>query len=326
MKERGMEPDKTIAQLGIDDGQGLLKIMLSIKHVDETSGDMGKKPKYSEGFGPKDFKMSGAKKLILVLVAPATERYDNLCALLALLNLEAIEVGYCCDLKMVLIYLGKQAASSKFCCPFCTGCSPWLGPYTMVTIGSLWNDYSGYVQAGSVLSKAMKFHNVVNPPLVTGPEDQLILGDTFFFPEHHVFTGITSKLVKELERNVFEVPGEGTAFMDEWMADPGVNVSRTVWHGSASFIGNMAELLLARVDHLAAKLREYLANRPENLVVAEQYICALEQFDAVVHSCFGQELKSGYTHLIKRFMDTYRSLGISIPLKVRQKITFFQVN
>ena len=43
MKERGMEPDKTIAQLGIDDGQGLLKIMLSIKHVDETSGERRRK-------------------------------------------------------------------------------------------------------------------------------------------------------------------------------------------------------------------------------------------------------------------------------------------
>ena len=186
---------------------------------------------------------------------------------------------------------GKQPASSKFCCPFCVDCSPLLGSCPLSTIGSLWRDYTGYIEAGSVKAKAMKFHNVVNPPLVTGPEDQLILGETILFPEHHIFSGIVGKLVKELERNVFGDPGEGASFMNEWMANPGVNVCRTVWHGSASFVGNMAELVLARVDHLVATLREYLANRPEHLTQADNYVRALRQLDSVVHSCFGQDLQ-----------------------------------
>ena len=211
---------------------------------------------------------------------------------------------------------GKQPASSKFCCPFCVDCSPLLGSCPLSTIGSLWRDYTGYIEAGSVKAKAMKFHNVVNPPLVTGPEDQLILGETILFPEHHIFSGIVGKLVKELERKVFGDPGEGASFMNKWMADPGVNVCRTVWHGSASFVGNMAELLLARVDHLAARLREYLVSRPEQLAEAENYLRALKQLDSVVHSCFGQDLQPNYTTLIANFMVTYRALEISIPLKV----------
>ena len=45
---------------------------------------------------------------------------------------------------------------------------------------------------------AMKYHNVVKPPLVTDRDDQKILGDLFYFPEHHVFTGIVGKLANEL--------------------------------------------------------------------------------------------------------------------------------
>ena len=54
-----------------------------------------------------------------------------------------------------------------------------------------------YIESGLNISAAQKFNNVINKPLVTGPDDQLILGDTFLFPEHHVFTGIVSKLIKE---------------------------------------------------------------------------------------------------------------------------------
>ena len=148
-----------------------------------------------------------------------------------------------------------------------------------------------YLESGLNISAAQKFNNVTKKPLVTGPDDQLILGDTFLFPEHHVFTGIVSKLIKELEKNAFdpELPEEGPAFMDQWMTDPGVNVARTVWHGSASFIGNMAEKLLSKVNNLEKKLQQYLGQRPECLEVAKSYIQALKQFDAVVHSCFGNQ-------------------------------------
>ena len=315
MLERGLTPDNSLVQVGIDDGQGLLKVMLSVKekfpHVEEKKG---KKAKYEDGFAPNDFKLSGVKKLILLLVSPTTERHDNMAALLGELGIEAIDFGFCCDLKMVLVLLGKQAASSKHCCPFCTGSSPWLSSAPSTTIGSLWRDYTSYVEAGSVLKKAMKFNNVVNPPLVTGLDDQKILGDLFYFPEHHVYTGIHGKLVKELERKVFKTPEEGKAFMDRWMASPGVNVARTVYHGSASFIGNMVTRFLKNIDDLQTQLREYLS--PERFALAEVFITAFNQFAAVVKACFGQTLSPNYTFLIKEFMATYRSLSISIPLKV----------
>lgn len=311
--------------MGIDDGQGLLKVMMSVKKTEPQEEVEKKKAKYEEGFSPKDFKFSGVKKLILLLVSPSTEDHDNMSALLSQLGIKAIEFGYSCDLKMVLMLLGKQSASSKYYCPFCTGCSPWQDEYAAITIKSLWEDYKSYVKAGSDLKKAMNFHNVVNPPLVTGRDDPKILGDLFFFPEHHVFTGIVGKLVKELEKNVFDSPEEGNTFLNEWKASPGIYVSRTVWHGSASFIVNIAHRLLKMVDDLLTRLKGFLA--PYKLELAEVYIKAFKQFKSVVDSCFGQTLTADYATQIKDFMVTYRSLQISVPLKVRLYIVFLmQIN
>ena len=161
----------------------------------------------------------------------------------------------------------------------------------------------------------MKFLKVVNHPLITGKTNDKILGDIFYFPEHHVFTGIVGKLVKEFERNVFDNPEIGKDFMDEWMVSPNVNISRTVYHGSASFVGNMAEKVLKNLDSLSTKVETEV--EPQRLSLANLYLKAFRQFYSVVKACFGQELALGYSALIKDFIITYRSLNISIPLKVK---------
>ena len=78
--------------------------------------------------------------------------------------------------------------------------------------------------------------------------------------------------MKEFERKVFSSPEEGKTFLDEWMSSPSVNVSRTVYHGSASFVGNMAHKFIKKIDSLANKVRETLT--AESLKVAESYILA----------------------------------------------------
>ena len=169
--------------------------------------------------------------------------------------------------------------------------------------------------AGSNLKKAMDLHNVVNPPLVTGGDEKKILGDLFFVPEHHVYTGIFGKLVMEFERKSFDTPQEGKDYLDTWMASPGINVSRTVYHGSANFVGNMVQKFLSKLENLEFKVRQDLS--PAKLLVSNTYMEAFKLLRAVVKSCFGQTLSPGYSALIKDFSTHYRSLNISIPLKVR---------
>ena len=268
--------------------------------------------KYSEGFGVKDFKLSGVKKLIILFASPTCETYENLATILKVLNLEALDFGFTCDLKLVLILCGKQCAASKHCCPFCEGCSPWLTETSPTTIGSLWASYGSFIEAGSNLKLAQRFKNVVNPPLLIGPTDCKVLG-LVYFPELHVLTGIVGKLVKEMERKVFSSPEAGKKFLDDWMASPLVNVARTVYHGSANFVGDMAKLLLKKVGHL----EEAISMLEDGTIIkAAPFIKAFKQFEEVRKACFGQHVEKDYALKIKVFMVTYRSLEISIPLKV----------
>ena len=168
------------------------------------------------------------------------------------------------------------------------------------------------MQNGEILKDAMKFGNVVNPPLLTGPDEALVL-TLVYFPELHVLIGVVSKLVKEMERRILPTPEEGKKFLDDWMSSPSVNVCRTVYHGQANFVGNMAKLLLKKLENL-----EMTVNKMDQEVVvkAVPYIRTLEKFEALRRDCFGQLVIEGYAQKIKDFSVSYRSLGISIPLKV----------
>lgn len=313
MMERNLRPEDCIIQVGIDDGQNMIKVMMTIKEKEVVPDEKGKKAKYREGYCPGEFKNSGVKKLIVLFVSPTCERHDNISTILKELGLEAIDFAYSADLKMLLIICGKQAASCKHCCPFCDGTSPWLRKSKALTIGSLWSSYNDFVANGSILKTAMKFGNVVNIPLVTGPDDKLLI-DLFNFPELHVLTGIVGKIIKEMERKVFPSAEEGKEFLDRWMEQPSINISRTVYHGSASFKGNMAKKLLKLSTNLTKFVDQELDIQDAGK--AAPFLKALSQFNLVVDACFGQELDSNYTTLIREFMMTYRSLGISVPLKV----------
>lgn len=233
-----------------------------------------------------------------------------------------------CNVSGIIISTGKQAASSKFCCPFCLGTHPWLGDFEPVTIGSLWRDYGTFVKNGSDPAKGQLSHSVTNVPLITGHEDQKVLGDIIWFPELHVLTGSVSKLMREFERcAAFDTAEEGHKFVDVWFNSNGVNIQRSDYHGSSSFIGNMAKRILTLADDdskgLGLKVRESLAG--DKLEVAEMYVKALSELNDVILACFGMDLTPDYEDRIATFMTTYRSLGISIPLKVQVIFSYYLV-
>ena len=121
--------------------------------------------------------------------------------------------------------------------------------------------------------------------------------------------------MKELQIHLFETEDDGRAFMDGWFEEPGIDVSRTSYHGKASFIGNEARKLLKKVDRLEERLYQALEGT-DKIPLAQLYIKALKEFDRVVHSCFAQNLDLNYDTYIQQFMSTYRSLGISVTLKL----------
>ena len=166
--------------------------------------------------------------------------------------------------------------------------------------------------AGSIKSKAMETDNVINPPLLTG-DDSTLLRDIFFIPELHVMTGVVGKLMWELERSpAFASEKAGSDFTYKWMKSQ--DIYKSFHNGAPSFKGNMARRLLTRSNGLMQALQENLEE--EKAALAFPFVHTLNLFNKVVESCFGQHLKGDYEGAIKEFIASYRSLGISVTLKV----------
>ena len=185
-------------------------------------------------------------------------------------------------------------------------------------MGSLWKFHLEFVASGGNIKNAMKFNNVVNKPLIKGDYSTKITS-LINFPELQVLTGVVGKVVKELERKAFTTAKEGTDFMNKWMET--VNVQRTVYHGSASFVGDMAARLLKNTDSLDEAVKEQLDIETASKVAP--FVDVLRKLNVVKQVTFGQQLVPGYEGKVKEFSAAYRGLDITVPLKVNQKFKKF---
>ena len=78
-------------------------------------------------------------------------------------------------------------------------------------------------------------------PLLHGDSDVLVL-EVLNLPELHLMTGVTGKIIKEMECKCFESKTEGRLFVDKFLE--AMNIKRCVYQGSESFEGNQARKLL----------------------------------------------------------------------------------
>lgn len=188
---RDLDTDNLVVQIGIDHGGNWLKVMLTVKPRHEPISLEPKRRSYEDGFLPTKFKLGGAKKLITLGLIKSCERHDNMQEIMNHMGIETIDYGLSIDLKMTMFLLGKMGCSSKFSCPFCLDCDPWLDPNSpSLTLGLLWADYHGYreaeekrIQQGKKTpTDAKLYHNVVNKPLLQGPDDEKILGNKVLIP------------------------------------------------------------------------------------------------------------------------------------------------
>ena len=126
MMERNMDIDNTLIKIGIDDGQGILKINVQITEHG-SSGDCSKsRSKYSDGIAPKMQKLGSVKKLFILLAVPnIPELHENLACLLSEIDISSIDFSLSSDLKIVLMLLGKDSGACRHACPYCESCSPW---------------------------------------------------------------------------------------------------------------------------------------------------------------------------------------------------------
>ena len=97
--ERGLKPEDVNILIGIDDGQGILKV--SIVMIDKNIDNREGRSHYSEGILPKKFEDTSVKKLHIISAFPnVPERYENLKSILDDLSIEAVNFSISADIKM----------------------------------------------------------------------------------------------------------------------------------------------------------------------------------------------------------------------------------
>ena len=94
---------------------------MTIKVLDEEQVRVEKKRRSSyDDYSPLQFKDSGVQKLLLLAVAPVTEKYDNLHHVMRVLELDGFEFGVIsADLKMCLLLLGGSDCRARLGCRSC---------------------------------------------------------------------------------------------------------------------------------------------------------------------------------------------------------------
>ena len=199
---RELDPDRVQVQIGLDGGQGILKVcMLVYEAVSDENGDSARKRlKHSDGVGGRQAKLTSVKRLLVIAAAPGVEEtWENLKCLLEKLDISTLHPSclLSVDIKVQLILCGKQSAASTHPCPYCE-CQPqFTCDCRRNTLGSLTRHYEEFIAAGGKKINAKNHNNCVNPPLLQGPSEAQVI-NLLTFPELHVMTGTVGHIVKQM--------------------------------------------------------------------------------------------------------------------------------
>ena len=149
--------------------------------------------------------------------------------------------------------------------------------------------------------------------------DDTLLCDIYNVPGLHCMTGITAKLITEIEKSFpnNKETKEGTKFVDEFLDDNHVN--RTEYQGSHSFEGNHARELLKVIGRMRHNVEVLESKKGADKEKIMKIIATLEAFNDVVFACFSKQLMSDYEAAIaaftKAYMELHKAYKVSVPVK-----------
>ena len=141
---RGFDPEEADVQFGFDDGQGFLKLMMLVMQKPELehANHTNKRSKYSDGICAKTFKNSSVKKCFIIGLMRAQENYANIKTMLDEVDIHGVDSTITPDMKLDLLYEGRQTGASKCNCYLCSGRAPWIGDDEgiLLSIGDLFRE------------------------------------------------------------------------------------------------------------------------------------------------------------------------------------------
>lgn len=168
---------------------------------------------------------------------------------------------------------------------------------TLRTISNITNKYNKWTDNGSKLANAKIYGNCTNIPIVAteDPNNDQIL-HLIPPPELHLMLGVVNKIYSEM---MLKHPDIAL----KWAKN--CNLERHAYHGGC-FNGNACRKLLKQVDILASMC-------PLDCL---KYVHVLRNFNNVVISCFGKELKINFENCIDQFKNSYLAADLNVTPKV----------
>ena len=169
LQKRSLKNGKSLlVKVGIDSGDGFLKIYLSVFDMDNLVS--GSKVGLS-----KKFKDSGVKKVLLVATVPnVPENYQNVKKLWLNRGLQNLDRRFtiATDLKLCNILLGMMLHSScQPCCWWDVEKSDLWKKGTQRTITSLNSLFRDYFEVNTNKREAKRYGNVIHLPIVSNKLD-----------------------------------------------------------------------------------------------------------------------------------------------------------
>lgn len=229
--ERNINIHDAVVRIGIDGGQGSLKVIINIFDPSDLS--------------TKDKKDSGVNKvLVLAFVEDVQESHYNMDMIFKKTQLNDLKFVLASDFKLLNIITGLSAHGGRHACLYCNGTVNEEGAPR--TIGDLSDKYERYRANGSNPKTMKEFDNVIHPCLLEEDRDKLIL-DIIPIPELHIMMNIVTKLTEILWKN---------DKLNQLLQAKGVH-----WHGynGGGLDGKNANKVLKLLDELSPIIEEDFA-------------------------------------------------------------------
>jgi hypothetical protein len=268
-----------IYKVGLDTGQGFLKVSLSI--VDPA-----------EPVKTGASKCTGVNKLFIVAIAPVKELHQNVEFILSKIKASEASVLYTVDLKMANILCGLQSAACKHPCPWCetqdTELRLGLCDRKIRTLGSLQDHCDNFVASGGNTKDGKLFKNVTKKPLlIYSPSDRETLVLDIIPPcELHLLLGVVNHLFDELKK----VWSADDAYA--WAAQA---LAHEKPYQGGTFQGNQCKKLLERVDLLEKIVSD------QSLLAVAPFVHTFRAFHKVVGACFSNILSPDFETTLTDF-------------------------
>ena len=188
--------ESLLLKVGLDEGQKMMKICLSVIHL--LAEDDQDKKKFEQGF-----KDSGVKKVFLLAVTPGKETYLNLKLLLDIIKCSStrLSLRFSADYKCIALLCGIGCAASTYPCPFC------LWKYgdefkraTLRTFQMIMDQYQAWMDSGGKDRDIKNFFNCKNLPLAVYTDPEILVLAVFCLPVLHILQGIVNTLFRAIEK------------------------------------------------------------------------------------------------------------------------------